>query len=165
MPPLEFAWWRLPRRRVLHFQLAGNRIERNAVSGSRLGMAIEGGVFGPKRSVDNCFSENRYTRSLPADLRPFACTKATAANPGAAASKRIRRLVGRLHREFLARRAHGQPAPPRQPTMTHPCAARQTETVSRERQPQKSRSRPPLCVSPAEPRPSLAPLRPSLTHA
>jgi hypothetical protein len=103
MRALEFAWWRLPPRRVLHFQLAGNRIERNAVSGSRLGMAIEGGVFGPKRSVDNCFSENRYTRSLPADLRPFACTKATAANPGAAASKRIRRLVGRLHREFLAR--------------------------------------------------------------
>jgi hypothetical protein len=119
---LEFPWWRPARRRALHFQLAGNRIERNAISGSRLGIAIEGGVFGSKRSVDNCFSENRYRRSLPVDLRPFACTKATTPNPGTAANRRILRLVGTLHREFLARRAHEQPAPPPQPTMTNPCS-------------------------------------------
>jgi hypothetical protein len=119
---LEFPWWRPAGRRVPHFQLAGNRIEGNAVSGSRLGMAIEGGVFGSKRSTDNCFSENRYTRSLPADLKQFACTRATTPNPSAAASTRILQLVARLHREFLARSAHGQPAPSAQPTMPNPCA-------------------------------------------
>ena len=119
---LEFPWWRPARRRPVHFQLAGNRIERNAVSGSRISIAIEGGLFGSKRSTNNCFSKNRYASSLPADLRPFTCAKARTPNPAKAASERILALVAKLHSQFLTRRAHGQPAPPPQPTMPNPCA-------------------------------------------
>lgn len=119
---LEFPWSYPRSRRVVHFQLAGNRVERNAVSGSRLGIAFEGGLFGSKRSVDNCFLDNRYVSSLPADLRPFTCAKATTPNSGAAAGKRVLAVVAKLHSRFLARRAHGQPVPPPQPTMRDPCA-------------------------------------------
>jgi hypothetical protein len=83
---LEFPWWRRARRAPVHFQLAGNRIERNAVTGSRIGIAIEGGLFGSKRSTNNCFSKNRYASSLPADLRrahgqPVAPPQPTMPNP------------------------------------------------------------------------------------
>jgi hypothetical protein len=118
---LEFPCWRPARRRPVHFQLTGNRIERNAVTGSRIGIAIEGGLFGSKRSTNNCFSKNRYASSLPADLRPFTCAKTSTPNPAKAASERILALVAKLHSQFLARRAHSQPAPPPQPTMPNPC--------------------------------------------
>src|SRR4029453_8564280 len=101
---LVFPWWRPARRRALHFQLAGNGIKRNAISGPRLGIAFEGEVFGSKRCGANCFSEIRYRRSLPVDLRPFACTKATTPNPGTAANRRILPLGRSLHPGLLARR-------------------------------------------------------------
>jgi hypothetical protein len=119
---LEFPWWRPAHRRPVQFQLAGNRIERNAVSGSRISIAIEGGRFGSKRSTNNCFSKNRYASSLPADLRPFTCAKARTPNPAEAASERILAVVAKLHSQFLARRARSQPVPPPQPTMPNPCA-------------------------------------------
>ena len=118
---LEFPWW-LPLRQTVHFQLAGNRIERNVIRGSRLSIAIEGGLFGSKRSVDNCFWKNRYAISLPRELRLFACTVQTTPNPSAAVSRRIVALVDKLHRQFLARRAQSQRVPPRQPSMPNPCA-------------------------------------------
>jgi hypothetical protein len=119
---LEFPWSFTRSRQPVHFQLAGNRISQNAISGSEVGIAIEGGLFGSRRSVDNCFSENHYTRSVPADLRPFACANPTTPNPGLAARRRVLALVAKLHTQFLARRVHGQRAPPRQPTMPNPCA-------------------------------------------
>jgi hypothetical protein len=118
---LEFPWWRPARRRPVHFQLTGNRIQRNAVSGSRISIAIEGGLFGSKRSANNCLSKNRYASSLPVKLRPFSCARARTPNPAKAASERILALVAKLHSQFLARRAHGQPVPPPQPTMPNPC--------------------------------------------
>jgi hypothetical protein len=91
-----------------------------AVSGSRISNAIEGGLFGSKRSTNNCLSKNRYASSLPANLRPFSCANARTPNPAKAASERTLALVAKLHRQFLARRAHGQPVPPPQPTMPNP---------------------------------------------
>ena len=119
---LEFPWWRPAQRQTLHFQLAGNRIARNVVRRSRTGIAIEGGLFGSRRSVDNCLWRNRYSRSLPADLRPFSCSARTTPNPGTAESRRVVALVDELHRQFLGRRAHGQRAPPPQLSMPNPCA-------------------------------------------
>jgi hypothetical protein len=119
---LEFPWWLPTRRQTVHFQLAGNRIERNAIRGSSISIAIEGGLFGSKRSVDNCFWKNRYPSSLPRDLRSFTCDKARTPNPAKAASEQILALVAKLHNRFLARRARGQPIPPPQPTMPNPCA-------------------------------------------
>jgi hypothetical protein len=128
---LEFPWWRPPRRRPVHFQLTGNRIQRNAVSGSRISIAIEGGLFGSKRSTNNCLSKNRYASSLPANLRPFSCANARTPNPAKAASERTLALVAKLHRQFLARRAHGQPVPPPQPTMPNPCAGAPSNPLCR----------------------------------
>lgn len=126
---LEFPWWLLPHRAAVHFQLAGNRIERNTIRGSRVGIALEGGLFGSKRSVDDCFWQNRYARSLPAELGPFTCTLQTTPNPGAALSRQIVALVNRLHRQFLARRARGQLAPPPQLSMPNPCAGALTNSL------------------------------------
>jgi hypothetical protein len=118
---LEFPWWRPARRRTVHFQLAGNRIERNAIRGSGTSIAMEGGLFGSRRSVDNCFWKDRYASSLPRDLGSFTCANARTPNPARAVSERVLALVARLHSRFLARRAHSQPVPPPQPTMPSPC--------------------------------------------
>jgi hypothetical protein len=117
---VEFPY--APRRAgAIRFQLTGNRFERNTISGSRIDIALEGGLFGTRRSVNNCFTANRYTRSLPSDLVPFSCVRETTPNPDERTSRRIVRLVLELHRRFVTRRARGQPAPPRQATMPNPC--------------------------------------------
>jgi len=128
---LEFPWWRPSRRRSVHFQLTGNRLDRNAVSGSRTSIAIEGGLFGSKHSINNCFWKNRYASSLPRDLRPFNCAEARTPNPARPASAQILTLVARLHSEFLARHARGQPSPRAQQTMPNPCAGAPSNPLCR----------------------------------
>jgi hypothetical protein len=118
---LEAPFRRPARPHPIHFQVAGNRVEQNVVRGSKIGIAIEGGLFGSRRSVDNCVWHNRYARSLPPDLRPLSCRHRRTPNPKQTASRRILSLVRRLHREFLARQARGQPAPLPQTTMPDPC--------------------------------------------
>ena len=71
--------------------------------------------------MNNCFSANRYARSLLSNLVPFSCVRVTTPNPDAGTSRRIVRLVLELHQRFVTRRARGQPAPPQQATMPNPC--------------------------------------------
>ena len=118
---LEFPYARPARPHPVRFQLAGNRFERNRLSGSSLDVALEGGLFGSRQSVNNCFSANHYTSSLPRDLRPFACERETTPNAGESVSRQILALVQRLHDAFAARHPRGQPAPPSQPSMPRPC--------------------------------------------
>jgi hypothetical protein len=105
----------------IRFQLSGNRFEGNNIRGSRLGLVLEGGLFGSRRSVNNCFAANHYARSLPADLAPFDCTHTTTPNPSARASRRVIRIVAGLNRRLLTHRARPQPAAPPQATMPAPC--------------------------------------------
>jgi hypothetical protein len=105
----------------IHFQLAGNRFEGNDIRGSRLDLVFEGGLFGLRRSLNNCFAANNYARSLPADLAPFECTHATTPNPSVRESRSVIRIVTKLNRRLPRDRARPQPAPMRQPTMPAPC--------------------------------------------
>ncbi len=108
-----------PTTETIFFQLAGNRIASNVVRGARYDLALEGGLFGTKQSVNNCVAGNRFRTSLPADLRPWRCTNATTPNPDPAASQTLLTLILRL--QSTARTPTSQPAPPPQPTMPKPC--------------------------------------------
>ena len=119
---LELPYRRPRRPRPVHFQLSGNRLADNVVRGSRFSILLEGGLFGSRRSVNNCFSDNHYARSLPADLAPFDCAHATTPNPSRQVSRLILRVVAALHARLVSRRPRPQPAPPPQPTMPDPCA-------------------------------------------
>ena len=111
-----------PTDKTVYFQLSGNRFERNTVSGSKLAdIALEGGLFGAKQSVNNCFAGNRYRKSLPADLAPWDCANATTPNPDLATSQALVGTIVTLQGESQARHSRGQPAPPPQPTMPNPC--------------------------------------------
>jgi len=46
-------------------------------------LVLEGGLFGSRRSLNNCSAANHYATSLPVDLARFDCTHATTANPNA----------------------------------------------------------------------------------
>jgi hypothetical protein len=106
----------------LAFQLAGNRLERNTVSGSGLAdIALEGGLYGTKTSVDNCVTGNDFTTSRPANVTPLDCSRATTANPDATTSQGIEADIARLVAQSQARQAVAHPAPGPQPTMRHPC--------------------------------------------
>jgi hypothetical protein len=112
-----------PTSRTVYFQLSGNRISHNRFSGNaaRSGGAdigLAGGVFGSKRSVNNCLSGNSFMTSVPAQIQgTWGCQHATTPNPGAALALEIFRLDS----ESSGRRSLPQPVPPPQPTMPHPC--------------------------------------------
>jgi hypothetical protein len=106
---------------TLYFQSAGNRVAANIVRGSKWDIALEGGLFGAKQSVNNCVVGNHYRTSLPADLRPWTCANATTPNVEAATANALLVLVLKLQAASLARHPVGQPAPPPQPTMPNPC--------------------------------------------
>jgi hypothetical protein len=111
-----------PTPETIYFQLQGNRFQGNRVRGGRYAdIALAGGLFGQKQSVNNCFVGNRYKTSLPADLGPWSCANETTPNPDLAASGRILGLIVQMQGESAARKQKGQPAPPPQPTMPHPC--------------------------------------------
>jgi hypothetical protein len=108
---------------TIYFQLAGNAFVNNTVSGGGYAdIALAGGFFGAKQSVDNCFEGNVFKTSLPADLSPWSCSLDTTPNPDPVAVQKLFTIVLTLQSQSLARKAVGQPAPPLQPTMPKPCA-------------------------------------------
>jgi hypothetical protein len=118
-----------PTAATVYFQSAGNRISANVVRGSKWDIALEGGLFGAKQSVNDCVAANRYRTSLPQDLGPWSCANATTPNVDTATANAILQLVLRLQSGSLARRPRGQPAPPAQPTMPNPCAGIPANTL------------------------------------
>jgi hypothetical protein len=112
-----------PTKKTVYFQLSGNRVSGNTFSGNatRSGGAdigMVGGLFGSKSSVNNCFSGNVFSTSIPADIQgTWGCQNAHTPNAGGD-------LLGeilQLQTESQARHAVPQPAPPPQQTMPHPC--------------------------------------------
>jgi len=111
-----------PTPKTVYFQLAGNKLAGNTVGGSRTAdIAIEGGLYGSKQSVNNCFAGNRYTTSLPADLTPWDCTNATTPNPDPATTGQLFSAILQLRTQSQRRHPQPQPAPFPQPTMPQPC--------------------------------------------
>jgi hypothetical protein len=118
-----------PTASTVYFQSAGNRISANIVRGSRYDIALEGGLFGTKESVNNCVAGNQYRTSLPSDLGPWSCANATTPNVDGATANAVVQLVLRLQAGSLARHPVGQPAPPPQPTMPSPCVGIPASTL------------------------------------
>jgi hypothetical protein len=112
-----------PTPRTVYFQVAGNRVSNNAFSGNGTqpggaDIGLEGGVFGAQNSVNNCFSGNSFTTSIPANIEgTWGCQNATTPNAGAALYNEVFSLIA----QSAARHSRPQPAPPRQPTMPRPC--------------------------------------------
>jgi hypothetical protein len=107
----------LPERGAARFALAGNRISGNRISGSRLAIALAGS----DRSVNNCLEHDSGSSTLPTDLAAYACTRATTPSLPALSTSQILALIARLSKQFVTHARAGQPAPPSQPTMPHPC--------------------------------------------
>jgi hypothetical protein len=111
-----------PTPKTLYFQLSGNKVVNNTISGGKYAdLAFEGGLFGPKQSVNNCFSGNRVGKSLPADLSAWSCSLQTTPNADPATTNQVFTTVLQLMTESRARRQQLQPPPPPQPTMPRPC--------------------------------------------
>jgi len=112
-----------PTADTIYFQLAGNAFTKNTVSGGVYAdIALAGGLFGAKQSVNNCFEGNVFKTSLPADLSPWSCSLDTTPNPEPVAVGKLFTIILTLQSQSLARKAVGQPAPPPQPAMPKPCA-------------------------------------------
>jgi hypothetical protein len=111
-----------PTPKTVYFQLSGNKVVNNTLSGGKYAdLAFEGGLFGSKQSVNNCFSGNRVGKSLPADLTPWSCTLQTTPNSDSATTGALFGTVLQLMKESKARRSQPQPPPPPQPSMPRPC--------------------------------------------
>ena len=111
-----------PTDQTLYFQFSGNAIERNVVSGSGYAdIAIEGGLFGEKASVNNCLAGNKAAKTMPADLSPWSCSLQTTPNPDSATSGQILGILLKLQDENQKHVRKPQPAPPPQATMPRPC--------------------------------------------
>ena len=112
-----------PTSETAYFQSSGNRVSDNRFTGNATvagtaDLGLEGGVFGTMNSVNNCFSGNTFTTSIPAGIEgTWGCQNATTPNGGAQLFNEILTLIA----QSGARHPHGQPAPPRQPTMPRPC--------------------------------------------
>jgi hypothetical protein len=81
---------------------------------------LEGGLFGSRQSVNNCFADNRFARSLPPDLSAFDCAYPSTPNPDMSTSRQIVKILVALHEELVSRHARAQPAPAPQTTMPNP---------------------------------------------
>ncbi len=111
-----------PTDKTLYFQLSGNRIEANTVSGGAYAeIAFEGGLFGQKASVNNCFADNVAKKTLPEDLSLWSCAWETTPNADSVTSGTILGILLKLQDENRKHVQKGQPAPPAQPTMPRPC--------------------------------------------
>jgi hypothetical protein len=111
-----------PTDATIYFQFSGNAIERNAVSGSGYAdIAMAGGLFGQKSSVNNCIAGNKAAKTMPADLTPWSCSLQTTPNPDSATSGQLVGILLKLQEENQNHVRKPQPAPPAQPTMPRPC--------------------------------------------
>jgi hypothetical protein len=103
---------------TIFFQVSGNAFMNNTFSANGTDIGLEGGLFGSKQSVNNCFSGNSFTTSVPAAIEgTWGCQNTTTPNGEPDLSKPIFTLLS----EAESRHPVGQPRPPRQPTMPHPC--------------------------------------------
>ena len=108
--------------RTIYFEVSGNQIENNTLIGNATlpggaDIGLEGGVFGTQ-SVNNCFSGNAFTSSIPADIEgTWGCQNKTTPSGGAALETELLALVV----QSAARHSRPQPAPRPQPTMPQPC--------------------------------------------
>ncbi len=112
-----------PTSDTVFFQASGNRVSDNRFSGNATqpgtaDIGLEGGVFGTQSSVNNCFSGNTFTSSIPAGIEgTWGCQNATTPNGSPDMLTEILALIS----QSGARHSHPQPAPGRQPTMPRPC--------------------------------------------
>jgi hypothetical protein len=103
---------------TIFFQASGNAFVKNRFSANGTDIALEGGLFGSKQSVDNCFSGNAFTTSDPAAIEGrWGCQNDTTPNGDPGLAKAV--LEGL--QQASSRHPQGQPRPRRQPTMPHPC--------------------------------------------
>jgi hypothetical protein len=107
----------LPLGGQARFALAGDRISGNRIVGSRLAVALSGGVG----SVDDCIDLSRPAATEPADLRPFSCARTATPAPPKATSRLVLALVRQLHAQLAAAKRRAQAPPPPQPSMPEPC--------------------------------------------
>jgi hypothetical protein len=113
-----------PTPQTVYFQAMGNRFSHNLFrrNGTRPGGAdigLEGGAFGAKSSVNNCFSANSFTSSIPAGIQgTWGCQNLRTPNGGTGLVVKILALIN----ESGARTSRPQPRPGRQPTMPRPCS-------------------------------------------
>ena len=112
-----------PTPQTVFFQASGNRVSDNrfAHNGTRpegADIGLEGGAFGSMQSVNNCFSDNSFTGSIPANIEgTWGCQHTTTPNGSSGLVSEILQLVN----ESGGRRSRPQPPPPPQPTMPRPC--------------------------------------------
>jgi hypothetical protein len=107
-----------PTSRTLYFQAAANKFAGNRFSANGTDIGLEGGAFGSRQSVNNCFTGNTFTTSVPAQIEgTWGCQNATTPNGGTDLVNTILALQSQAE----ARHAVGQKRPPRQPTMPRPC--------------------------------------------
>jgi hypothetical protein len=112
-----------PTSKTLYFQVAGNRVSGNVFTGDGTvsggaDMGLEGGLYGSMTSVNNCFSGNDFSTSIPAAIQStWGCQNGTTPNGGGSLYDEIIALVA----QSGTRHSRPQPAPPRQPTMPRPC--------------------------------------------
>jgi hypothetical protein len=103
---------------TIFFQLAGNAFVNNRFSGNGTDIGLEGGLFGTKQSINNCFAGNSFTTSIPANIEgTWGCQNATTPNGDGSLIGKILELLN----QASSRHPVGQPRPPRQKTMPHPC--------------------------------------------
>jgi hypothetical protein len=119
----EQPWPFPPTHKTVYFQAAGNRFSNNQFSGNGTqsggaDIGLEGGVFGTMNSVNNCFSGNTFTTSIPTGIEgTWGCQNATTPNGGPQLFSELLGLIS----QSGARHSRPQPAPHRQPTMPQPC--------------------------------------------
>lgn len=112
-----------PTSQTIYFQLSGNRISdnrftNNGTSNGGADIGLAGGAFGSMTSVNNCLSGNVFTTSIPQQIEgTWGCQNAQTPNPGAS----LISTILSLQTQSGSRHSVPQPAPPRQPTMPHPC--------------------------------------------
>jgi hypothetical protein len=111
-----------PTDKTIYFQLSGNRIEGNVVSGGRLcGHRIRGRFFGAKESVNNCFAHNVAKKTVPSNLSRWSCDLATTPNVDPSNNGKMITTLLTLQAENQQHVRQAQPAPPAQPAMPRPC--------------------------------------------
>lgn len=112
-----------PTSKSIDFQAAGNQVSNNQFenNGTQPGGAdigLEGGVYGTRSSVNNCFSGNTFTTSIPAGIEgTWGCQNTTTPNAGSGLLLELLKLLT----QSGARHSRPQPAPRPQPTMPRPC--------------------------------------------
>ncbi len=108
------------------FQLSGNELAKNTFSGNGGSLAafagdvtLEGGFYPPEESVNNCLVGNSFTgATFPANIEgAWGCKNKTTPNPGGDPVA----YIFELSEQSALREQKGQPEPPPQPTMKHPC--------------------------------------------